>query len=511
MKLTQRLLLALCVTLVLAVGSADATEITSAASGLWSATTTWEGGVLPGPTDMVIVRSVDTVTIDISATCAGLTVNGIFQTSKTALVDLTINGNLTVNTGATFKVQTATTPFTGPHTLAITGDITNSGSVFDLRSGSAGSTLGVINVLFTGSTHSVVTMNPAFTTTNGEFNAVTINKSGGARVILGSDMYCAGGSSSGPPSMNSVITFVNGLVETGPYAFITLRSTSADVLGYSSASYVLGAMGRGMGNSGGSSKDFPVGDASGYRPFSLRSTTPGSATGHYATVRVVPGNANTGSSTLAGSIDRISAVRYYRISYTQNGGAAAMSFDRFYPSYGTDDGVSAGNTDLRAAYSTDERATWTGFGQSRTDTTVLADPPYQVHPDSLNPAVPLQTGSGAMYVALARLTGTTTNDLGGDTYVLEEAGIPGQYSLAPNYPNPFNPATTIEFGLPEEGNVLLRVFNIAGQEVAVLVNGRQVAGVHRLQFDASGLPSGVYYYRLQAGGMVLTNPMVLIK
>jgi hypothetical protein len=426
-------------------------------------------------------------------------------------VDITLNGNLTVSTGATFKVQTATTPFTGPHTLTISGDITNSGVVFDLRSGSAGSTLGVINVIFAGTTNSTVTMNVPFTTTNGEFNAVTFNKSGGARVILGSDMYAAGGSSSGLPSMNSVITFVNGVVETGPYAFITLRSTSADVVGYSSASYVLGAMGRGMGNSGASSKEFPVGDASGYRPFNLRSASAGVSTGHFATVRAMPGNANTGGSTLAGGIDRVSAVRYYKITYTSGGGAPQMTFDRFYPSYGADDGVAAGNTDLRAAYSTDERATWTGFGQSRIDTTVLMDPPAQIHPDSLNPPVALPTGTGVMYVALARLTGTTTNSLGGDTYVVEEAGIPEEYAVRGNFPNPFNPSTTIEYGLPAAGRVRLTVFDVLGRELATLVDEHQAAGVHRQQFDAAGLPSGVYFYRLTAGGVTRTNRMVLAK
>jgi hypothetical protein len=511
MKNSIRIVLALCVTTLLALGTVSAADITSAGSGNWSATATWGGGVLPGALDNVIIRPVDTVTIDITATCAGLTVNGIFQFSKTALVDMVINGNLTVNTGATFKVQTATTSFTGPHTLTITGNITNSGTVFDLRTGSAGSTLGVLNVTFTGATNSTVTMNPAYTSTNGDFNGVTINKSGSAKVILGSDWYLNSGSSSGPQTMTSILTFVNGIVETGNFTFIHQTGTSANVVGASSASYVLGAMGRGMANSAGSSKDFPVGDASGYRPFTLRSTTAGNATGHFATVRLFRANANTGSSTFAGGIDRVSAVRYYKVTYTAGAGAATMSFDRFYPSYGTDDGVSAGNTDLRTAYSTNERATWTGFGQSRTDTTNLTSPPVQVRPDSLNPAYTLTGGTGAIYVALARLTGTTTNSLGVGLSVDESAGIPSSFYVGQNYPNPFNPSTVIEYGLPNDGHVTFTVFNMIGQEIATLVNEQQVAGVHRIQFNGDGLPSGIYFYRVNASGVAKSNRMLLVK
>jgi hypothetical protein len=507
---TVRISLVLC--LIVGLGTAHAANVTSAASGLWSATATWQGGVLPGTTDTVIIRNVDTVTIDMAATCAGLQVNGVFQVSKTVIVDMIINGNLTVNAGATFKVQTAQTSFSGPHTLMITGNITNSGTVFDLRSGSAGSTLGVINVTFGGSTNSVVTMIPAYTSTNGDFNAVTINKTGGARVILASDMFINGGSSTGPQTMTSILTFVNGIVETGNFALIHQTSTAANVTGASAASYVLGAMGRGLSNTTGSSKEFPVGDAFGYRPFNLRSTTAGTATGHFATVRLVHGFANTGSSTLAGGIDRVSGVRYYKVTYTGGAGAANMSFDRFYPTYGTDDGVAAGNTDLRVANSTNDRATWTGFTQtSYPHTTDLTNPPTQIRPDSLSPAVNLVSGSGAIYIALARLTGTTTNTLGGSAAVLEEEGIPARFFVGRNYPNPFNPSTTIRYGLPVSGFVTFTIYNTLGQEIATLVHEQQVAGVHQVSFDASHLPSGMYFYTVRTGGLAETGRMMLVK
>jgi hypothetical protein len=77
-----------------------------------------------------------------------------------------------------------------------------------------------------------------------------------------------------------------------------------------------------------------------------------------------------------------------------------------------------------------------------------------------------------------------------------ETGIPDQYVLLQNYPNPFNPATTIRFGLPARSHVQLTMYNTLGQRVSELVNGELEAGYHDVQFNASGLASGVYFYRI---------------
>jgi hypothetical protein len=89
--------------------------------------------------------------------------------------------------------------------------------------------------------------------------------------------------------------------------------------------------------------------------------------------------------------------------------------------------------------------------------------------------------------------------------------LPLEYSLAQNHPNPFNPSTEIAFDLVESGNVTLRVFNLIGQEVATLVNESRAAGHHKIIFDATNLPSGLYVYELEANGFRDTKKLLLLK
>jgi hypothetical protein len=88
---------------------------------------------------------------------------------------------------------------------------------------------------------------------------------------------------------------------------------------------------------------------------------------------------------------------------------------------------------------------------------------------------------------------------------------PSQASLDQNYPNPFNPSTTIRYGLPARLHVTIKVFNALGQQVKVLHYGEVEAGFHEVSFDARGLPSGVYFYRLNAGTFAETKRLLLIR
>jgi len=92
-----------------------------------------------------------------------------------------------------------------------------------------------------------------------------------------------------------------------------------------------------------------------------------------------------------------------------------------------------------------------------------------------------------------------------------DATIPVAFSLSQNYPNPFNPTTNIKYSLPEDSKVKLTVFNLIGQEVVTLVNETQKAGYQSVQFNAANLPSGVYFYRIDAGKFNAVKKMVLIK
>jgi hypothetical protein len=89
--------------------------------------------------------------------------------------------------------------------------------------------------------------------------------------------------------------------------------------------------------------------------------------------------------------------------------------------------------------------------------------------------------------------------------------VPAAFELLNNYPNPFNPSTTISYSLPVSSRVQLRVFNSLGEEVRMLVNEDQSAGSYKINFSAADLSSGIYFYNLQAGGISETKKMILIK
>ncbi|MCS7211837.1 MAG: T9SS type A sorting domain-containing protein [Chloroherpetonaceae bacterium] len=88
---------------------------------------------------------------------------------------------------------------------------------------------------------------------------------------------------------------------------------------------------------------------------------------------------------------------------------------------------------------------------------------------------------------------------------------PQSFALFQNYPNPVNPSTTIRYALPTAAMVSLKVYDVLGREVATLVSERQAAGEYAVPFNATGLASGVYFYRLQAGSYVETKKMMLAK
>lgn len=97
------------------------------------------------------------------------------------------------------------------------------------------------------------------------------------------------------------------------------------------------------------------------------------------------------------------------------------------------------------------------------------------------------------------------------TGIEQSPPTPEAFSLEQNYPNPFNPMTTIRFALPKRSHVTLRVYDVKGRVVTTLVDREMEAGVHREHFDAGGLSSGVYFYRIETNGFVQSRKLVVLK
>jgi len=134
--------------------------------------------------------------------------------------------------------------------------------------------------------------------------------------------------------------------------------------------------------------------------------------------------------------------------------------------------------------------------------------------------VPGTLAPGAAYrISLVSLTDTTVTSSSAQEFSIENAvlsvassaGLPRSFALEQNFPNPFNPSTTIRYALPLRASVVLAVYNMLGQQVSALIKGMQDAGLYEVRFDAAGLASGMYFYRLQAGTFTETKRLLLIR
>ncbi len=131
--------------------------------------------------------------------------------------------------------------------------------------------------------------------------------------------------------------------------------------------------------------------------------------------------------------------------------------------------------------------------------------------------------NGEITIAFALIAGDNLNDLKTNAIAAKNkynlllsvvnynSEIPDSYSLSQNYPNPFNPATKIKFALPTSGFASLKVYDITGKQVSELLNTNIPAGTYELRFDAAGLPSGAYFYKLETSGYTDTKKMFLLK
>ncbi len=145
--------------------------------------------------------------------------------------------------------------------------------------------------------------------------------------------------------------------------------------------------------------------------------------------------------------------------------------------------------------STDGGATWSKFGTGL--------------PNAVVDGLAVQYSSNVLRVGTH---GRGAWQIGILTGIAEPANAPANFTLGQNYPNPFNPSTIISYQLPMNNRVVLKVYDVLGREVRTLVNGEEEsAGSHTVNFNATDLPSGVYFYRLDAGTLSETKKMVLIR
>ncbi len=140
------------------------------------------------------------------------------------------------------------------------------------------------------------------------------------------------------------------------------------------------------------------------------------------------------------------------------------------------------------------------------------------HPDSLDAVLDCEEGLGTERADMGYYGGRYSEmPVGVENG--EENNTPKTYALLQNYPNPFNPTTTIEYSIPNvraknyspQQNVQLKIYDVLGREIATLVNQKQSPGNYSVKFDASNLPSGIYFYRIHAGDFIATKKMILMK
>ncbi len=94
---------------------------------------------------------------------------------------------------------------------------------------------------------------------------------------------------------------------------------------------------------------------------------------------------------------------------------------------------------------------------------------------------------------------------------IDEIINPNEFNLYQNYPNPFNPNTNIKYSIPTKENVSLKIYDILGNEISILVDEQKIAGTYEVDFDASNLPTGIYFYVLKAGNYIQSNKMLFLK
>ncbi len=554
------------------IGSSGTFQIDDGGTYVHNNSVAYGGSIFRGtesfdPASTVILNNSNT-TGPSGVTFGNLTIN--FTTDPGGMVNCqggitTTDGNLTIQNTSTREFRlTGNTALT----LTVGGNLSISGGTLNMSSGNANTILNLLgNIDMSGGTLTESGTGSGTITFNGTSNQIiscsgtisntisfTINNSSG--VTLNSNLTIPG-----------TLTLTSGKLTLGSNN-LTINGPSGSISGGSASSYVVTD---GTGELrcyavGASNVLFPVGTSSTYNPVTINSSgtetyfvrvqssfdnappEPNKVVNRQWTITNAPDGGTTATITLqwnssdeAGGFDRDAAISIGRHNGSQWVGtsvtlgnpssgvytATASGFTFFSPFAVGNEGavpIELASFTARARGSTVELKWATA--------TEVNNFGFDVERN----AISLYDGWKKIGFVEGHGTSNTSHQysyvdrnltFGKYSYRLKQIDRDGKFSYSPrvevsfqpaikyrlwqNYPNPFNPKTRIEFSLPTPGKVRLAIYNVLGEEVAVLVDEVLEAGIHARDFHAANLSSGIYFYRLVAGGKVLTNRMTVIK
>lgn len=523
---------------------------TASNDGNWSVANTWDIGIIPASTDIVVIPLGITVHTNGNQTCNGIEINGVLDLSKNDVI--TINGNISGSGTMIAGSNNKTITLTGNWSFNGTSNIQN---IFVTFNGTGDQTLsGVITsgigTLTIDKQSGSITMNSDITITN-----ITLTR---GNIITGT----------------KTLTLGNGISNLG-----TLSRTSGTIIG---------KFARWFSNSTTVSRLFPVGTSTYYRPVELSFTTAPTSGGTLTVEHIASDPGNNGTTTIDDGgylLDTYSKTGYWKINagngltggiYSLNltmGGIIGVvdvltlriikraNSGALWSVNGNHVSGSGTNTN-----STSSRSNMSGFSEFAIADNFLANPLDGALPVNL---LSLNATSNGRNVCLNWTTNSEINnsgfnvermnagtkvwetlgfvkgkgtvnvqsnyfyedknlqagryqyrlkqvDINGNSeyFVLKgdvEVCIPKKFSMSQNYPNPFNPVTKIDFDIPYEANVKIVILDLTGREVMTILNEVRKAGYHSVYINASDLASSVYFYRIISDKYISSKKMILIK
>lgn len=521
------LVLLFCAPLV--VFPQTAGDYRSAATGNWLSGSTWEmyngsswipTGTPPTGSGVITIQSADSIYVDVAVSITGTLRNQgkLGGTGNITIADggtyehAEPNGSIPVCTwadGSTCLVTGYTTgskPSNGNQNFYnFVWNCTAQAQNIDL--GMSGNTIrGNFTVISSGATSRVYLTSPASYTYG---MAITIN----GDVIVQGGQFASNGSSS--PDTIEVITHGDIIVTAGNFSLS--RGSAPDVTWRLGGDFLVSNAT--LQNSGGFHVNKLIFEGSATHTLDLTTVVYGSGTSSF-TMEVQAGSTLDVGTTVIGSTNEGSFIlRPGATLATANAGGVAASIQ----CTGTNGGGNLFSTDANYTFNGSvAQVTSTAMPDTVSSLTINnAAGVTLTNPTVINGTLRLMAG------VLDNTVGFTLGPIGTISYEggsllipvavdAQGGGVPASYALGQNFPNPFNPATVVSYDIPAGGFVSLRIYDIMGKEVAALVGREMEAGTHRVSWDASGMPSGIYYYRLlvtprSQPGFSDVKTMVLVK